>query len=52
MLRRELSLPVAIGIIVVVLLLVVAFFWRKASPPTEAVLQKWAPHPQQQMQRR
>jgi|GEM_PF-1168505 len=50
MLRREISLPLAIGLIVVALLLVAFLFWRKASPPTEAVLQKWTPHPQSQRQ--
>ncbi|MDT7897561.1 MAG: hypothetical protein RRB12_06305 [Armatimonadota bacterium] len=48
--RREIALPLAIGIIVVVAALAVFFLWRKTSPPTEGVLQKWAPHPQLQRQ--
>lgn len=47
MLRREISLPLAIGIIVVVVVLAALFVWRKTSPPTESVLHKWTPHPQQ-----
>lgn len=46
MIRREIPLPVAIGVIVLILIVVAAIFWRQTSPPTEGVLKKWAPYPQ------
>lgn len=45
MARRQISLPVAIGIIAVVLVIALALMWRKSSPPTEAVLREWTPPP-------
>ncbi len=44
--KREIPLPVAIGVIIALILVVVAFFWRQTSPPTESTLKSWAPYPQ------
>lgn len=44
--RREIPIPLAVGIILIVLVIVVALFWRQASPPSEAKLERWAPYPQ------
>ncbi len=46
MARREIPLPVAIGVIAVILAIVVAVLWRQTSPPKESVLKSWAPYPQ------
>ncbi len=46
MMRRDIPLPVAIGIIVVILVVVAAILWRQTSPPTEGVLKRWTPYPQ------
>ncbi len=46
MARREIPLPVAIGVLVVILAIVVAVLWRQTSPPKESVLKSWAPYPQ------
>ncbi|GIV15243.1 MAG: hypothetical protein KatS3mg022_0678 [Armatimonadota bacterium] len=46
MIRREIPLPVAIGVIVLILIVVAAILWRQTSPPTEGVLKKWTPYPQ------
>jgi|YNPMSStandDraft_1061717.scaffolds.fasta_scaffold100575_1 hypothetical protein len=46
MARREIPLPIAIGIIVLLVVVVLAVFWRQTSPPTESTLKTWAPYPQ------
>jgi hypothetical protein len=46
MTRREIPLPVAIGIIMVLIVAVMVIFWRKTSPPTQETLETWAPYPQ------
>lgn len=46
MVRREIPLPVAIGVIVIILIVVAAILWRQTSPPTEGVLKRWTPYPQ------
>jgi hypothetical protein len=46
MVRREIPLPVAIGVIVALLIIVAAVLWRQTSPPTEGVLKRWTPYPQ------
>ncbi len=46
MARREVPLPVAIGIIVLILAIVAAVLWRQTSPPQESVLKSWDPYPQ------
>lgn len=46
MAKREISLPVALVVIVIVVLVAAFVLFRKTSPPTESRLQHWAPYPQ------
>ncbi|MEJ5252362.1 MAG: hypothetical protein HPY54_02450 [Chthonomonadetes bacterium] len=46
MARREIPVPVAIGIIVAIILVAVAIMWKQTSQPKEQVLKQWAPYPQ------